>query len=328
MKIILTFFLCLIVQFALAQNSIQKGQITLKNGLVISYEASLGQPQNPTFLFLPGVYRGFTSDDEFIKQLTKTNTNWVSFHYSLQPASHIFVKKVNPYSLFEKITLQELSQEPLLVAQYLKIQKPIFVSISYSSVVTSAWNNLNVPWLIETSPMGRYDEQNPGFSAYGLAWENWMKLIPFWGTAAVSTTKDIAYYNYWTAMVHGLKISKPELKNTYFFNQTVAAYVKLSKLAEGFDFRKQNFIKSPKRIYILGEREDSYRLQLQKEAIVLNQKQTGQGNYIFLIKDAGHLIPADAPLAYLQALHTIYSGKLPTDKALAIVSKDGKILWQ
>lgn len=324
---VLLFSFFLTCSLSLAQNTSQKGLIPLKNGLVISYEMSITQPQNPVLVFLPGVYRGFTSQDDFIKQFSKTNINWVSFHFSLQPESHSLVKRLNPSMVFDSVTLEQLSQEPFIVTQYLKIQKPIFVSLSYSSLITAKWNKANVPWMVEVSPMGRADEQNPGFSSYGQAWEAWMKLVPFWGTIVTNTTKDIAYFNYWTMMVQGLKAAKPELSNPTLFNQTVRGYVKMSKLAEGFDLRKQSFASTPKKIYVIGEKEDAYRLQLQKETILLSQKQTGQASYIFLIKDAGHIIPMDAPKAYLQTLMTIYTGKLPSDKTQAVVSKEGQLQW-
>lgn len=320
-------FLFFLVNLALAQSQIQKGLIPLSNGLVISYEASIKAPQNPVLVLLPGVYRGLTSQDDFIKDLAKTNINWVSFHFSLQPESHMFVKKVNPATLFEKVDLKSLSQEAFIVTQHLKIQKPLFVSLSYSSIISSTWSKNYVPWMIEVSPMGRFDEQNPGFSAYGQAWEAWMKLIPFWGSVVAGTTKEVAYHNYWTLMVQGLKAKKPELNNPTLFSQAVSGYVRMSKISEGFDIRKQNFSLTPNRVFVLAQQEDAYRLQLQKEAIALYQKQTGKTAYIFVIKEAGHIIPMDSPKAYLQALSTIYSGQLPADKNTALVSKDGHLEW-
>lgn len=321
------FFLLFAIQISFAQNKILKGLIPLNTGLVIAYEASISTPTNPVLVFLPGIYRGLTQQDEFIKQLAKTNLNWVTFHYSLQPESHINVKKINPTTAFDKVDLKELSLEPYILTQTLKIQKPIFVSLSYSSLISSTWSKKYVPWLVEASPMGRFDEQNPGFSAYGQAWEIWMKQIPFWGNVVTSSTKEIAYYNYWTLMVQGLRLTKPELNNPQHFSNSVSGYIRMTKIAEGFDFRKQNFTLTPNRIFVLAEKEDAYRSQIQKEAIALYQKQTGKTAYIFMIKDAGHIIPMDTPIAYLQVLNSIYSGQLPTDKNTALVSKEGHIQW-
>lgn len=320
-------FLFFLINITFAQNQIQKGLIPLSNGLVISYEASIKTPQNPVLVLLPGLYRGLTSEDDFIKELAQTPINWVSFHFSLQPESHMFVKKINPTNLFEKVNLKTLSQEAFIVTQHLKIQKPLFVSLSYSSIISSIWSKNYVPWMVEVSPMGRYDEQNPGFSAYGQAWEAWMKLIPFWGSVVTGTTKEVAYHNYWTLMVQGLKSKKPELNNPTLFSQAVSGYVRMSKIAEDFDIRKQNFSLTPNRIFILAQKEDSYRLQLQKEALALYQNQVGKAPYVFVVKDAGHIIPMDSPKAYLQALSTIYSGQLPVDKNTAIISKDGHLEW-
>lgn len=326
MKFLLFVFL-FVFQFSYAQNKVLKGLIPLNTGLVISYEASISTPAKPVLIFLPGIYRGLTSQDEFIKQISKTNLNWVTFHYSLQPESHIHSKNVNPTSAFEKVDLKELSLEPYILTQALKIQNPIFVSLSYSSLISSTWSKQYIPWLVEVSPMARFDEQNPGFSAYGQAWESWMKLIPFWGSVVTGTTKEVAYYNYWTLMVQGLRTTKPELNNPAFFSQAVSGYVRMSKIAEGFDFRKQNFNLTPNRVFVLAEKEDSYRSQLQKEAIAIYQKQTGKSAYIFMLKDAGHIIPMDSPTAYLQVLNSIYTGQLPTDKNTAVVAKDGHIQW-
>ena len=175
--------------------------------------------------------------------------------------------------------------------------------------------------------MGRFDEQNPGFSAYGQAWEIWMKQIPFWGSVVTNSTKEIAYYNYWTLMVQGLRLTKPEFNNPQHFANSVSGYVRMTKLAEGFDFRKQNFMLTPNRVFVLAEKEDAYRSQIQKEAIALYQKQTGKTPYVFIVKDAGHIIPMDTPAAYLQVLNSIYTGQLPADKNTAVVSKEGHIEW-
>lgn len=321
------FLLLLAIQISFAQNKIQKGLIPLNTGLVISYEASITSSANPVLVFLPGIYRGLTQKDDFIKQLSKTNLNWVTFHYSLQPESHINVKKINPTTVFDKVDLKELSLEPYILTQALKIQKPIFISLSYSSLISSTWSKNYIPWLVEVSPMGRFDEQNPGFSAYGQAWEIWMKQIPFWGSVVTNSTKEIAYYNYWTLMVQGLRLTKSEFNNPQHFANSVSGYVRMTKIAEGFDFRKQNFMLTPNRVFVLAEKEDAYRSQIQKEAIALYQKQTGKTPYVFIVKDAGHIIPMDTPAAYLQILNRIYTGQLPADKNTAVVSKEGHIEW-
>ena len=320
------FVVVCVSHFVFGDSFYQKGFIPKKNGLVISYEKSIPNPQSPVLVLLPGIFRGLTSEDPFLKRLTAEKINWVSFHFSLQPDSHLLIKNTSVSQLFSQVNLEELRNEPFLVTSALKIQKPIFVSLSYSSLISAGWNSKQVPWMIEVSPMGRYDEQNPGFSAYGNAWESWMKLIPFWGTVITSSTKELAYFNYWTMMVQGLRASHPELNQVVAFNQAVKAYVQMSKLAEGFDLRQQNFAQSPKKIYVIGEKEDTYRLQLQKEAIVLDQKTKGL-TYIFLMKDAGHIIPMDSPEGYFQVIKTIYTGQLQSGKSQALVSKEGKINW-
>ncbi|MCK6597281.1 MAG: hypothetical protein L6Q37_02870 [Bdellovibrionaceae bacterium] len=315
-----------ISHFVFANNFYQKGFIPKKNGLVIAYEKSIPNPQNPVLVLLPGIFRGLTIENSFLKKLTENKINWVSFHFSLQPESHLLIKNTSVFQLFSQVNLDELRNEPFLLTSALKINKPIFVSLSYSSLISSGWSLNKVPWMIEVSPMGRYDEQNPGFSAYGNAWESWMKLIPFWGPVITSSTKELAYFNYWTMMVQGLRVNHPELNQVVAFNQAVKGYMQMSKLAEGFDLRQQDFSQSPKKIYVIGEKEDSYRLQLQKESIILDQKTKGI-TYIFLMKDAGHIIPMDSPEGYLQVIKTVYNGQLQNGKSQALVTKEGKINW-
>jgi hypothetical protein len=105
------------------------------------------------------------------------------------------------------------------------------------------------------------------------------------------------------------------LKNIVDTNTNISSILVLSKdgiiedfyattnlnIYKGFDYSKQTFSPDVKRIYILGKSEDENRFELQKKSILKYQQETGHERNVIML-EAGHIVPTDAPDAYVKVL--------------------------
>ena len=76
----------------------------------------------PTLILLPGVFRGFLKDEEFLKVLSRRKINWISWHTSRHPQSIMVSQTAAPW--LRQVTTQDLAQELVILKQTLKIKDP------------------------------------------------------------------------------------------------------------------------------------------------------------------------------------------------------------
>jgi hypothetical protein len=117
------------------------------------------------------------------------------------------------------------------------------------------------------------------------------------------------YEHYWSKEVENLLEQYPEYNQKDLKQNLIVSYGALSRAADGFDFTKQKFSSKTKLYFILGENEDSHRFDLQMKAIKMYEQQTGDLKSTVALKGAGHIVPSDVPLAYLNVLKKILIGK-------------------
>lgn len=292
------FLVCLF----LAVNAFGLESLKIENGRYVAIENNVLDVKKPTFIFLPGINRGLDGRDAFIKIAKKAKISFVSMHFSLHPESVMMIPKNEvPYFQFHKISAKDLADEVLAVIQTYKIAKPIVVGLSYSSIVTSELAALKqFPLIIETAPMMRPDESDPANGATTDFWKNYFAAIPFTGGFWKDVFLQNIYSQYWSAKVDGVLEDYPSAQgDTNLRSNLVSAYASLSIAADGFDFSEQEFNVESKRFFILGENELAARYELQEKAISLYEKQTGLRHTTVILPAAGHIIPSDAPKAYL-----------------------------
>lgn len=274
----------------------------VKNGQYIAYESHIVNKDKSTLILLPGVNRGLDSRDAVIRLARKMKLNFVSLHFSLHPESLLKIPaNETPAYKFQSYSSLTLANEVEALIEGLNIYKPIIVSLSYSSSVsTELAKTGKYPLMIETAPMIRFDESDPEGGAVTEYWTNFFNLNPFLGPFFSSYFIKSTYAKYWDSRLASILESYPEVAPVK--SLLVSAYTELSYAAHGFDFRKQKFTDKSVRFFILGEEELEARLALQHEAIGLYQKQTARTDSSVVVPRAGHIIPSDAPETYLKIL--------------------------
>lgn len=267
-------------------------------GARITALSMIQDPQKPTLILLPGIYRGYLQNEKVLNLLTQKKINWVSIHFSRHPQSILSGSLL----LSGMISSQELAQEVLVVKNKLRIKKPILVSLSHSASLSPYWNKKDFPVLIETAPMGRFDETQAPNQNYEN-WQQWMNLFPVWGPWLVETNEFWSYRAYWLKEVDSLSSNYPQ-----YLSKRITIAEGLAQLAwssRNFDLREQNFETGPERFWILGQNENPKRLKIQMQAIELFNQTRPKGRRLYVIKNAGHIVPFEQPQSYTNALAAI-----------------------
>ncbi|MFZ3230941.1 MAG: alpha/beta hydrolase [Pseudobdellovibrio sp.] len=272
----------------------------------IAYDSAIVDSSKATLVLLPGVFRGLNRTDAFIKLLVEKKINFVSLHFSTQPASIVNYEK-NKKTYFENgenVTSESLAQEVEILVTTLKIRKPLIVSLSYSGSVIQYLNPKTFPVVIETAPIGRFDEDASDAAIAFKAWEQWIKNFPG-GAAIAQAAKDSAFKKYWGDVALQYSGTDERLKSQENIDRMTDGYMGMAKAVEEYDMRLQNFETSPRRVFILGENEDAKRSAIQLEAIENYKKITGIKAEPIIIKGAGHIVPNDRPESYVEILSAI-----------------------
>lgn len=274
----------------------------IKNGQYIAYESHIADQSKSTLILLPGINRGLDSRDEAIRLARKMKLNFVSLHFSLHPESLLKIPAgETPAFKIQSYSSATLANEVDALITGLNIYKPIIVSLSYSSTVsTELAKTGKYPLIIETAPMIRFDESDPQGGAVTEFWTSFFNLNPFLGPFFSSYVIKNTYTQYWNSKLPSILASYPETEPVK--SLMVSAYTELSYAAHGFDFRKQKFSENTVRFFMLGEQELENRLELQKEAVNIYQNSTARADAFVVVPKAGHILPSDAPETYLQIL--------------------------
>lgn len=290
-----------------SKQSFSEAQVKL-NQLESAYVLShIQDPEKPTLILLPGIFRGFLKDEEVLAQLSRKGLNWVAFHTSRHPES-LLSGYPNPW--IRVVTSQSLARELLILKRALKIQKPILVSLSYSASLIPSVDAQEFPVAIETAPMGQALENNPP-SPFYENWRNWMSFFP-WGNSVVQSQEYWAYRGYW--LQQAANLSKTHVRYVAFQQVIAEGLAQLAWAARDFDLRKQDFKKGPRRFWVLGQNENPERRQIQNEAISIYEAQTGHKKSSFVLRNAGHIIPNEQPEAYAQLLFQLVQASAPSLK--------------
>ncbi len=298
MKIIKSCLLAAIFTTPLFSFAIQSETLQLQSGARMTVHSSVIDAEKPTLILLPGIYRGYLPNEEILNTLTQKRLNWVALHFSRHPESVI----AGSQFFTGMVTTQELISEVVQLKKALRIKKPVLVSLSFSSSLSPYWNKKDFPILIETAPMGRHDENDPPNANY-QAWQQWMGLFPVWGPWLVQSNEFWTYRAFWLQKVD--ELSKSHERYSLKRIQIAEGLSQLAWSSKGFDIRNQDFANGPERFWILGQKEDRQRLQLQLEAVQLHKETGLRGSRVYVIPNAGHIVPVEQPEAYVEAVKKI-----------------------
>jgi pimeloyl-ACP methyl ester carboxylesterase len=289
----------------------------LKDGRTLAYTASFADPNQPVLVFLPGLFRGWNLSDSFIQILIQRQIGFVALEFSTQLASILSLAPLEAPHFVASPMLQAdrlRSEVESLVFEHLELKKPILVSLSYSTLVSAEADQSRFPLVIETVPMGRYDETEHDTARFGRLWLDWASLNP-WGWMWAEAFKTQAYTAYWSKVVAQRALGTPELLNPVTASLQIQGYVAMTRASEGFDLRDIDFSRGPKRVWILAGQENQVRSVTQSEAVEkylatldLAARSGWYGRQgVYTVKSAGHTLPTDEPEAYVRLLETILS---------------------
>lgn len=305
---------------AFVDRKIEKLSIQFEDQRSVYVEYRISNPNSPVMVFMPGIYRGLKSGDGIYDLLENSQKNWATLHFSSHPESILNSKSI-PSS---KPSLSDIANEVATVLETMNIQKYTLISLSYSGAVTSQMLSSSNKYIIESAPMGKYNE---AMGALGQSQDAWSG-ISSWMTGGMDQFfKDLAYRNYWTQHVSKMALSDHRLKDISAFNSLVNGYIGLAKAAEGYDIKKVQFADSQPRAFFLAENELPARLQNQVQGILNYISQTQQMPFLALFKDGEHNLSTSHPEAYLKLIELINSGKIPPQYHGAIVEVNGNIQW-
>lgn len=290
---------------------IEKLTMKLSNDRVVAVEfVKPKSPKMPTFLFLPGVNRGLIANDDALERLTQQGFGVVAMNFSVQPFSvNALEKNVRPAFRSKSFSLDELGQEADILAAQVKktyqISNIIPVSISYSSAVSSTLQNY--PLIIDVVPMTSSAAVNPQLEAYRATLKAGEIWNPIFGPSITRSMLDQAYYSQWKDQVEAM-IQTFDL-NPARRSDMVEGYTVLSRAAEGFVWDTAKTPKTTRRVFMLAHEDDA---TLLKDQLQLVQRQLNAGANIlaFVVKNSGHVLPADQPEAYASIIASVTNGTM------------------
>jgi hypothetical protein len=282
----------------------QQGLLELPEGRKLAYEYHRGTDSSPVLLFLPGIYRGSRSDDEFVTHLVKARLSFVLMHFSAHPDS-IAESEPSRRPDFSQLEVKDLAQEVKSLALALKLKNPVPVTLSYSAILTTSLDKKIFPVVIESAPIGKdTDGLPPQVALLYENWRAWLGVFPY-GEAWLRANKRIYLRSEWQPWVERYGKRLAILKNPEYKERAIQGYIALTLASEKFDLRDQDFRKGPQRYFILGEEEEENRAALQDEAIEKYQSQTRHRDNVYFIEKSGHVVSADQPQLYVRTLKAI-----------------------
>lgn len=321
MKFISSILLVLFSSFASAADKLS--YIEVSKGQNVAFDAQIFDPNQPTLILLPGIFRGLQRQDAFVKKLIEKRMNFVALHFSTQPAS-VATYSTDGEVFFDRaprISSEVFAGEVEALVKALRIQKPLAISLSYSASISQHLNPKIFDMVIETAPIGRFDENDPESAEMFRYWQVWLRWFPIWGDLVADSIKDNAYRDYWGRVAKQYAAKSPHLNNPSAIKRLTEGYMTMAKAVENFDLRTQKFVGTPYRLFVLGANEDPARRQIQNEAVTIFRQKINPKAQAIVIPNAGHVVPNDQPDLYLQVISKVLEKRYPAPASLEPVTE-------
>ncbi len=264
----------------------------------------------PTFLFLPGVNRGLLASDEALQTLAGLGYGIAAMNFSTQPISVSALKDgVIPHFKSSTYKLDDLNTEVTALSDELKksfgVKNVIPVSISFSSAVSSSLKNF--PFIIDAVPMTSSAAVNPELEAYITYLKSGEIFNPIYGPAITRSLLDQAYRSKWSTQVDSM-ITEFDL-NKSRRSDMIEGYTVFSRASERFvwDLSKTNA--ETRRVFIFAS-DDSESLLKDQLQLFLKAMDKTPNALAFLVKDSGHVVSSDQPVAYASILNYLMTNNL------------------
>lgn len=290
--------------------AIQPYQMTLGTGRVVYFEmAKPTQAGYPTFLLLPGVNRAFLLSEPGPQALIAKGYGVVGMNFSVHPFSvNALPANEVPFFMSASPSLQDFANEVSQLAKTLQTQfqtGPVIpVSLSYTGAVSPLLKDF--PVVIETVPMTSAAAENPQLEAYRQSLKAGEMWNPIFGPGITRSLLDTAYRSEWEKQVSSMAEQFNFSEDRH--SQMVEGYTTLSRAVEGFEWDLSALPKNVNRVFIFAENES--------KSLLTHQVATFETLYgkdaktlLFVVKNAGHVVPSDQPEAYASILDLVAQGK-------------------
>lgn len=285
-----------------SSNLKREGTLKLSGQRQMHYTTfNLVDPNQPVLLFFPGIYSALESNSEFFKYLESKNIPYVTFSFSSHPRSIITLDLNEELPSFSNLSTKDLADEVVALVESLELKKPVAVTTSYSSTLTSYLPENLFPKVIDTAPMGRLREDHELQFYVADVFNLMTSFVPTSHGVYQQLIKQ-SYYSYWKNQVNFLMKYYDQLENEDLNRSATYAYIAMIKAVEKYDIRKLDFTMGPERIFVLASDESPKRLHLQNQAIIIAEQQLGYKPEVYTIEDADHIIAYSQPQRYADLL--------------------------
>lgn len=279
----------------------------------------------PTFLLLPGVNRAVVANDPSVVALRELGFGVAIMNFSTQPFSVNLLKEgVTPHFKSKTLKLSDFVSEVEQVILFLRDQKSIQqiipVSLSFSAAVTPYLQT--VKETIEVAPLTSSAATNPQLDQYIRTLKSGEVFNPFFGPSITRSTLDSVYRSEWSSVVD-FQIQNFNLNPKHKSNM-IEGYISMSRVVELFDWKSIQINPKVQRTFLIAS-EEAKSLRRNQGQTVLNLLKNKVPTFTYLIQGAGHVIPADQPVAFAKALsHSVEVG-LSQGGVAEVSAGEGKV---
>lgn len=287
-------------------------QLKLAPGRQVDFTYAEAQAGQPTLLLLPGINRGMDMNDAAVKTLRSAGIGIAAINFSTQPFSVAKLPKGQETHFDSKqMTMEDFAAEANYVIAHLQskgVTDIVPVSLSFSGGASPYIKG--VPLIIETVPLTDSAAalgQNSTFQtlAKGNPWLDWI----------VRSQLDAAYRMTWSktvdAMIQGEKLN-PERRE-----DMIEGYMRMSQATEGFSWKVADLDLKTQRVFIVAEKESPSLLKSQFETY-LAYRERNPNAILFFVRDSGHIVLADQPVAYSTILYAVSKNELAVSSGIVV----------
>jgi hypothetical protein len=305
-KFSLNFLFVFVFTFIISSNvqaKIEKFNLTISQNRLVSFELVRAKnPLLPTFLFLPGVNRGLLANDEALELLASRGFGIATMNFGTQPISISELENgAKPHFRNSPYKLDDLNTEVTALSNELKknfnVKTIVPVSISFSSAVSSSLQNF--PFIIDAVPMTSSAAVNPDLEAYITYLRSGEIFNPIFGPSITRSLLDQAYAKKWSEQVDAIVDQfnlNPDRKA-----DMIEGYSVFSRASERFVWDLSKTPASTRRVFIFAKDDSPVLLKNQLELFLKNLEKNPDA-LAFLVKDSGHVVSSDQPVAYANIL--------------------------
>lgn len=281
-------------------------KLTLSNGRVLAASFAAPAQGKPTLLLLPGVNRNLLLSEPGALPLLARGFGVATFSLSPQPFSiAALAEGERPWFRDRTPTLESFAREAEAVAAWLRenedAREILPVSLSYSGAFSPHLQGF--PRIVDSVPMTSARAASPDAEiAYRCEQVNPLCWNPFLKPTIVRTMLDLGYSIAWSRQADS--IIRQFGLDAHRRDDMIKGYTSLSLAAEESSWESLPTLGDARRSLILAGQE-SGGLMLSQIAAFERLRSFQDRALLIVVERSGHVVPAEHPEAYAEALARI-----------------------